>query len=504
MNSRPPFARRLAVGGASGVAAVAVGFLVTNGSPRWIVFAVAKTIFFLLPDAVIQLGIEQMGGLSQPVLVAGSAAVAVGLLGGITLGGLRLGDAAGRGRAEAVFLVGVGQAFVTFLLTVAPAASLAGGVAGGGVLAVSGAGDTRVDLRRRNLLKAGGAAAATVAAGGALAASRLGGSDRPDDEEVTDPLVRELLAVADERSLDVPGVEGLVSDGFYEVDINPGNPRITRAEWSLRLTGALEEPIELSFEELRALPTVHRFASLRCVGDELNGQKLDTALWTGVPVSAVLDEAELDEAACCVLARAADDYFVEFPIEPLREATLAFRMNGHPLPTAHGAPVRLLVPGRWGEVNTKWIEELELVTEPDDGYWERRGWEGTGPVTAVAKLHELTVEEDRVTVAGHAYAGTRGVSAVEVSTDGGESWTTAELSDPLPSVVPADAEPTDETVREGVARDAWRMWRHEYTASESHEVIVRAREADGTLQPREQQSPFPRGASGWVSRRVDL
>jgi len=108
-------------------------------------------------------------------------------------------------------------------------------------------------------------------------------------------------------------------------------------------------------------------------------------------------------------------------------------------------------------------------------------------VNTVAKLHvENDLEDGRKQVAGHAYAGTRGIERVEVSTDGGDSWADARLSGPLPG------------------EDVWRQWAYEYDPPErSHEVVVRATDGTGTLQPREEESPYPSGASGWVSKSVD-
>jgi hypothetical protein len=199
------------------------------------------------------------------------------------------------------------------------------------------------------------------------------------------------------------------------------------------------------------------------------------------------------------MLRAADDYFEEFPMSALRGGFLAYRMNGDPLPRGHGHPVRALIPGHWGEINVKWLTEIEVLEEEVDGYWERRGWHGTGPVNTVAKLHSVSKTDAGVKVGGHAYAGTRGIDRVEVSTDGGDSWTEATLSEPLPGAVDAA---TGESLRE-VAEDAWRMWQYEYDRSEPHEVVVRAVDGTGTVQTEEEQKAFPRGATGWVSQQVD-
>jgi hypothetical protein len=202
-----------------------------------------------------------------------------------------------------------------------------------------------------------------------------------------------------------------------------------------------------------------------------------------VPVAALLEAANPDGDR--VVLHGADGYYNEFPLEALRPGLLAYRMNGRPLPRPHGAPLRALVPGHWGEINVKWLTEIEVRDEDTRGYWEYRGWHGTGPVETVAKLWQVNhLGSGRIEVAGHAYAGTRGIETVEVSTDGGDAWVEAELSDPLPGA------------------DVWRQWRHEYGAAGEHDVIVRARDGNGDLQIPEEGGPKPDGATGWVSETV--
>jgi hypothetical protein len=95
------------------------------------------------------------------------------------------------------------------------------------------------------------------------------------------------------------------------------------------------------------------------------------------------------------------------------------------------------------------------------------------------------LDDGRIEVAGPAYAGTRGVDSVEVSTDGGDTWAAADLSDPLPG------------------EDVWRQWVYRYEASGPHEVVVRAVDGTGTLQPEDERRAFPSGPSGWVSQSID-
>ncbi len=480
---------------AAGVAGVAGSYLVAGFAQGFVAAPVESALSRAMPGVVVTYAILVLGSLGQQLNLLAAVGLAVGLFAVVAWFAL------GIGRQLAAPFVGPALAGTvvwgtTAALTGDPLLALGAAVPAAAVLAVpaivsrlaGGSADAGgVDGERRSAL---GALAGALGFG--LLAFVVGGRSGDAGGELEGTGERRarterLLSEAREKSLDIAGLEPLVSDDFYEVDINSVDPQVDAEGWSLRVTGAVEAEIDLSYGELTSMPSESTFVSLRCVGEGLNGEKMDNALWEVVPIDDVLDRAGLSLDECCVMLRAADDYYEEFPAEALKRGYLAYGMNGRQLPRAHGSPVRALIPGHWGEINVKWLTEIEVLERPADGYWEERGWHGTGPVTTVAKLHVVNrLDDGRVQVAGHAYAGTRGVSRVEVSTDGGESWTDARLSEPLPG------------------EDVWRQWAHEYDAPEGeHEVVVRAYEADGTRQPGERRSPFPRGATGWVTRTIE-
>ncbi|RJT03018.1 molybdopterin-dependent oxidoreductase [Halococcus sp. IIIV-5B] len=303
------------------------------------------------------------------------------------------------------------------------------------------------------------------------------------------PSVGEMLSLAESKSLGIDGLEGLVSgDDFYQVDISNINPDVSADDWSLSVTGAVENEGTFTYNDITGMASENRFGTLRCVSDDLNGKSMDNAVWTGVPMGRVLDEAGLQGEY--VMLRAADDYYQEFPVEALRTGFLAYGMDGEVLPQGHGYPVRALIPGHWGEINVKWLTGIEVLDSPAKGFWEKKGWHGTGPVNTVAKLHATNrLDDGRIQVGGHAYAGTRGIDNVEVSTDGGSSWSDATLS---------------EVLTPNLNGDVWRQWEYTYDSpGESHDVVVRATDGTGTLQPKKTQKPFPSGATGWVSKTID-
>lgn len=495
---------------------LAVGF-----TPRFVVSGVAAGLLFFLPDALLPVGIGTLGFLAKPALTVSAALLTLALYAGLSFAALRWADGARNERPKGAVAAAALVAVATFVLSESLLGSAGAGVAAG-VTAFLG-GDSvftpGVSNARRRVLRASAAAIGVVGLG---AFFRLRGGDESTSQPI-DPEAQALLDVAAARAFSLADIDGLVSAAFYKVDINAADPRLSTDDWSLSVVGDAEAEREFTLADLRSLPAEHRFVTLRCVNDPVNGDIYDTALWTGVPVKTLLDEVGAPES-CCVTLRGDDGYFVSFERSALDPGLLAWNMNGRPVSRGHGFPLRALVPGRWGETNCKWLTEIEIRENPGEGYWENRGWRGTGEVHTVAKLHSVSIESERVTIGGHAYAGTRGIRRVEVSLDDGETWREATLSETLPGATPVGSgrprendtgnqsatngtrtttAPAVDVDPQGEAMDAWRMWRFEYDhPGEKHEVVVRAVDGTGAVQPREEHPPFPEGSSGWVRKTV--
>jgi DMSO/TMAO reductase YedYZ molybdopterin-dependent catalytic subunit len=535
-DNRPERARgaaALLVALAAGLAGVLSSYLAAGLTPSFVVSPVSAALVRVLPDPVVRfaittltglgrsVGIDHLGATANLLLAAG---LVTALLGGAAAVGVAVAgraiDGTGRRPGAGVVLGGALVATVGLVLTNAPVPSLAAGAGAGAVLAVAAAGGlgwssartgagagtgtvTAGPAGRRRVLGGlaalfGGGVAATTALTAEEGASTAELPDLPIDGGTTAALLDDAAAL----DLGVDGLEGLVSgDDFYTVDINNADPDLDAGDWSLSVSGAVANAVDLDYADLLDREVVHRFVTLRCVSDPLNGRKMDTDLWSGVPVGSLLSEA--DPQGEYVVLRAADGYYEEFPLSAFEGGLLAHAKGGERLPRKHGYPVRTLVPGHWGEVNVKWLTGIEIHEEPITGFWEKKGWHGTGPVRTVAKLHEVSRGDGTTTVAGHAYAGTRGVERVEVSTDGGDSWAEATLSERMPAG-------SDRPDADGAA-DAWRQWSYEYDAPDGrHEVVVRAVDGTGTVQPEGDgeppdgdRKPFPSGAVGWVSKSVE-
>jgi DMSO/TMAO reductase YedYZ molybdopterin-dependent catalytic subunit len=160
-------------------------------------------------------------------------------------------------------------------------------------------------------------------------------------------------------------------------------------------------------------------------------------------------------------------------------------MNGATLPHRHGYPARILVPGRYGEKNMKWLSRIEVAGHDHAGFYQRQGWSETAVVRTFSRIDTLEAGSrlpagQPVTVRGHAYAGTRGIRAVQVSTDSGATWSDADL----------DAQ---------ISPYAWRFfsWRWTPPAPGTHRMAVRAVDGSGAVQPDRYEDIVPRGASGY-------
>ena len=234
-------------------------------------------------------------------------------------------------------------------------------------------------------------------------------------------------------------------------------------------------------------PLYEHYVTIACVSNEVGGNLVGNAKWTGVRLVELLEEAGVRPDAEQLVGRSVDGWTAGFPVELAfdgREPLLAIGMNGEPLPPRHGFPARLIVPGLYGYVSaTKWIEEIELTTwDGFDGYWIPRGWSKEAPIKTQSRIDHprdgQRVAADPLVVAGVAWAPTKGVARVEVKLDDGE-WVNCELTSPL-------------------SGKAWVQWKAELSAgSGSHRLQVRATDGSGETQTSRIQRPAPNGATGY-------
>jgi DMSO/TMAO reductase YedYZ molybdopterin-dependent catalytic subunit len=169
---------------------------------------------------------------------------------------------------------------------------------------------------------------------------------------------------------------------------------------------------------------------------------------------------------------------------------LVYDLDGQPLPTKHGFPLRVLANGMYGMKNPKWLTQVDLVATAQPGFWEQQGWTPGAPVQTMARIDtpkNFAVGTGLTDIAGVAFAADRGIQRVEVSTDGGSTWNTAEL---LPSIGPS----------------TWVFWHLTWQAPSAGTATLVARAVDGAgqIQTSRQADAFPNGASGYHTVQVRL
>ena len=296
------------------------------------------------------------------------------------------------------------------------------------------------------------------------------------------------------------GIEGLdplftSNAAFYRIDTAIIVPLVSASEWRLRVVGMVENEIEITFDELIALPLIETDVTLACVSNEVGGGLIGNARWMGYPIRDLLARAKPTGGADMVLSRSVDGWTASTPLSVLedenRDSILAVSMNGDPLPQEHGFPVRMVVPGLYGYVSaTKWVTELRLTRFADEtAYWTDRGWSAKGPIKLSSRIdvpsYTAYVPLSPITVAGVAWAQHIGVAAVEVRFDKGE-WQPATLATAL-------------------SDDTWVQWSLPWTPAEAkvYLIEVRATDKNGTVQSEDRVQPPPNGAEGWHAITVE-
>jgi len=337
-----------------------------------------------------------------------------------------------------------------------------------------------VDLERRRLI-----AVAPVAIG-AAGLALIGLFKVPD-------WVRAIVAPP-ESGLTGPSPELTPVDHFYKVSKNFQDPVVPAGGWTLRVGGLVGRPLRLSYQQLVGLPATTEVVTLECVSNDVGGNLMSTGRFTGIPLRDLLTMAEPGAGAGAVNFRARDGYTESLPLTVVMatpEILVVHQLDGAPLPDAHGFPARMLIPGRYGMKGPKWLDEIDVAAQEGGGFWEQQGWDSEAVVMTTSRfdvprdgdvLHKGPIE-----LAGVAFAGTRGVQAVEWSADGGRTWTPADVRPPLSPLT-------------------WVLWTATWTpaAEGIATLLVRARDGAGRVQATDEQPSYPGGATGYHRIQVTV
>jgi DMSO/TMAO reductase YedYZ molybdopterin-dependent catalytic subunit len=289
----------------------------------------------------------------------------------------------------------------------------------------------------------------------------------------------------EETGTDLPPITP--NEDFYCVTKNNVDPQPAMDLWRLEVTGMVTKPRTYRFEEIAAMPFVDQETTLECISNQVGSGLMSNAIWRGVPLRDLIAAAGLKPGIKQVLFHGADAYTDDLSFEiAMRPTTLvAYQMNGTPLPFKHGFPVRIVVPGMVGEKNVKWVTRIEFLDHETKGFYEKQGWGPSFRINTTSRFDAPDFEQpikfgSPIVLRGTAFGGERGVSRVEVSTDDGASWQTADLtykSSPL----------------------AWVQWQLEWspTAPGKYSLVVRATDGSGEAQSRVDKPSGPEPATGY-------
>ncbi len=274
---------------------------------------------------------------------------------------------------------------------------------------------------------------------------------------------------------------------FYYVSKNleAFDPRLSADRWRLTVDGLVQRPRTFTLADLAAFTPVTSERTLSCISNPVGGPLISNGIWSGFRLSDLLRQVGLGKEARFVLWKAADGYTESLPLgEALDpEVLLITHLNGSRLNAKHGFPLRVLIPGRYGMKQPRWITSLTLSAEDEPGYWARRGWSKTARVELMSRIDQPPEISPSVQAGvpgflrGVAFY-SRPISKVEVSTDGQKTWREAELVRPQ-SVY------------------AWTPWQLAWTPEAgSHSLAVRAY-SGSVQQSTEPKDALPEGATGY-------
>ncbi len=283
-------------------------------------------------------------------------------------------------------------------------------------------------------------------------------------------------------------------ENFYVVSKNFSDPMVDGAGWSLTLGGLVDRPMRLSLTDLRGLPAVTQYVTLECISNNVGGELMSTGSFTGVRLRDLVAMAGPKSQGTWVAFRARDGYSESLPMSLVQgapEILVAYDLDGAALPVGHGFPARMVIPGHYGMKGPKWLDGIELVSGESGGYWEQQGWDHNAVIKTTSRI-DMPRDGDLVklgtySVSGVAFAGTRGISKVELSSDGGSSWSAAQLVAPLSTLT-------------------WVLWTADWNPARegAYRLVVRATDGMGAAQDQRGAASYPSGASGYHIIQVDV
>jgi DMSO/TMAO reductase YedYZ molybdopterin-dependent catalytic subunit len=262
-------------------------------------------------------------------------------------------------------------------------------------------------------------------------------------------------------------------------------PRLEHmTNWKLKIDGLVENPITLTMDDIHAMPAIDSMRTLACISNPVGGALIGNIVWTGVDFASILEQLGVSSSATYVNFEAADAYFTSVEVKWLKQSgvMLAYLANGEPLPIEHGYPLRILIPGLYGQKQPKWITRITFSDTEKLGYWEQefRGWSNVAAVRTISQIREPSKDigfASQIRLTGMAFSGLEAIDKVEIAirTDPKEEriWQPVTLISPPSPLV-------------------WTWWTHVWMPDKPalYRIAVRATDSTGYYQAREAGGTF--------------
>jgi DMSO/TMAO reductase YedYZ molybdopterin-dependent catalytic subunit len=282
---------------------------------------------------------------------------------------------------------------------------------------------------------------------------------------------------------------------FY-IQTYSGEPNVRGDTWSVKVEGMVSKPATLSLNDIKALPSLAQMRTLECIGNPVGGSQVGNTNWKGALFTAFADKVNVNANASWVVLTGDDGYFTSVPLSKLMNPNtmLAYEMGGEPLPRGHGFPVRMLMPGVYGQKQPKWLVKVEFGDHEAVGTWEEQGWSHEATINPNAIIDAPT-ENQKLSgqvfvIRGIAFAREVGVAKVEVSTDRGRTFSPAQI-------------------QHGPQNFVWTMWAYPWLlpAGSKNTIVARVTDNSGRTQTKIGSvlaDTFPDGAKDMHSVTVEV
>ncbi|MBI5032949.1 MAG: molybdopterin-dependent oxidoreductase [Chloroflexi bacterium] len=294
----------------------------------------------------------------------------------------------------------------------------------------------------------------------------------------------DLQSLAGSNSVPITSAEN-----FYITSSGP-TPKVP-ANWKLTITGLVDNPLTLTLDDIKAMSSVTEMRTLSCISNPVGGNLISNAVWKGVQFKELLTQAGVKNNAHFIKFESFDGYSTSIPLELGIDdhSLLVYDMNGAPLPSDHGAPLRCLWPGHYGMKQPKWLQTVTLVEQYSAGYWERQGWSSEAKVLPFSRIDSpqdlAAMSGDTFTLSGIAFSNESSLSEMEISWDDTNQWQTTELTrGPSPLV--------------------WTVWTWTGKSLPAGRHVIYARATDGNGQMQVRAATFSLFGSTFPNGTLDM